>query len=299
MERVGVGVGSVGDVTAGLLVTDLDGTLMDSTGRIPRRCVEAVRALRSRGVQFTLATGRTARSASVYARMLGIDIPIIVYNGARVEACWPEDAVSSSQVVLAGQLPTACCLPLVKLARDTPDVQAVVHIENQLYAERVDALVAKHLRHDGVACSVVDDLVEPLLPGGCTKVCLFSTPDRLEWFRTAYLRELCSAFDVGPDQVGGLVSVVTSEPYLLEILPPGCNKGSGLRALCRFLQLPPSRVVAVGDGPNDIEMIRVAGVGAAVANAHPALKEASDLMVASNDDCGVAELAERLFLRGA
>lgn len=79
------------------------------------------------------------------------------------------------------------------------------------------------------------------------------------------------------------------------VLPSGVNKASGLEAALRELRIPPERVVAVGDAENDHAFLELCGVGAAVANALPALAERADVVTRADHGAGVAELAELLL----
>ena len=94
-------------------------------------------------------------------------------------------------------------------------------------------------------------------------------------------------------------SVVDGEEILqrfIEVLPPNCNKLSALELLCQHLGIPIEQTLAVGDGDNDIEMIRGAGWGVAMANAGPAVKEAADeVLEFTNEEDGVARMLERIF----
>jgi Cof subfamily protein (haloacid dehalogenase superfamily) len=97
--------------------------------------------------------------------------------------------------------------------------------------------------------------------------------------------------------VDGLADLVLSSPFLLEIMPRGTSKGAGLAWLLDYLGISPDEVLALGDADNDIEMLRMAAIGVAMANAMPMVKQAADVIVASNDADGVAEAIERFVLR--
>jgi len=73
------------------------------------------------------------------------------------------------------------------------------------------------------------------------------------------------------------------------------DKWSGILKLCRRWQIDPLRVVAVGDDVNDLAMVRAAGLGVAVANARPEVKQSATRLTASNDACGVADLIDELL----
>ncbi len=92
-----------------------------------------------------------------------------------------------------------------------------------------------------------------------------------------------------------LSNAAFSKPNYLEIVPKGANKASALVHLVAILGLDLSQVAAIGDGYNDIEMIREAGLGIAMGNAPAAVKSAADWVTGTNNEAGVAQAVRRLF----
>ena len=88
-----------------------------------------------------------------------------------------------------------------------------------------------------------------------------------------------------------------SKPHYLEIMAPGISTGAALRLLLRHLGLNASEVMAIGDGPNDLDMLRTAGIGVAVGNAPPEVLAGVKYIVSSSDRDGVAEAVERYILQ--
>ena len=82
---------------------------------------------------------------------------------------------------------------------------------------------------------------------------------------------------------------------LIEISAPGTTKGAGLARLAAELGIPPAEVIAVGDMPNDLSMLRWAGHGVAMANAHPTVLEAADEITGGNSEDGLAAILEKWF----
>jgi hydroxymethylpyrimidine pyrophosphatase-like HAD family hydrolase len=99
--------------------------------------------------------------------------------------------------------------------------------------------------------------------------------------------------------VGDMVGVVVAGPGIVEMLPLGLTKATGLSLAARRLGVPASRTIAFGDMPNDVPMLAWAGHGVAMANAHPALKAVADEVTASNEEDGIALVLDRLFAPAA
>ena len=95
---------------------------------------------------------------------------------------------------------------------------------------------------------------------------------------------------------GKNLNVFRSDPFFLEILPPGIDKAYGLEKLIRVLGIQREEVIACGDGYNDITMLQFAGLGVAMENAQEATKKAADYITLSNDNDGVAHVIEKFIL---
>lgn len=91
-------------------------------------------------------------------------------------------------------------------------------------------------------------------------------------------------------------SALSSEPFFLEIMPKGIDKAKSLERLLDSLGMGREQMIACGDGYNDLTMIRYAGLGVAMENAVLPVKNAADYVTASNDEDGVALVAERFLL---
>lgn len=91
------------------------------------------------------------------------------------------------------------------------------------------------------------------------------------------------------------IYVTTSAPHLIEISDEAAGKHAGLKKLLEMLKIDPSEAIAFGDGDNDSEMLREAGLGVAVSNAGELCRAAADMITASNEEDGVAEALYRVF----
>ena len=97
---------------------------------------------------------------------------------------------------------------------------------------------------------------------------------------------------------GHKASLTTAISGMLEVLPQGASKGSGVQWLLQRLGIDPERCMALGDGENDVEMLQLCGLGVAVGNAGEAAKAAADVVLErSNDEDGVAHAIEEYVLR--
>lgn len=266
--------GQAGGVEApGLVVADVDGTLVDKGGPIPEEVMSAIAAFRAGGGLFTLATGRPLGGARVYVDALGLDLPVIVFNGALVYDYGRQRALY--QHTLAREV----ALRAVELAADHP-VDVFLYLGAEILVRELSPRVMAYMRKDHVECRPVGDLAAFLDHSELSPPkLLFYGPvgDSLELMRR--LGAIC-----------GEVNYVQSDAEFIELLPPGVSKGKALAWLAEYLDVPLARVVAIGDHHNDIELLRCAGVGVAVANAQPELKERATWVTRASHGLGVAEV---------
>lgn len=101
------------------------------------------------------------------------------------------------------------------------------------------------------------------------------------------------------EKFGGVVTVTKAIVGMLEVLPHGASKGEGVRKLLDHVGVDPERVVAFGDGENDVEMLSLVGMGIAMRNAMPSLKAVADRETLSNDEDGVAVVLETIRLKAS
>ena len=101
------------------------------------------------------------------------------------------------------------------------------------------------------------------------------------------------------DRLEDVADVFLSEPYFIEVTPPGIRKDAALGILAERLGISLSEVMACGDGLNDIPMLRCSGLAVAMDNAYPETKRHADWIAPSNEEDGVAAAINRFVLEGA
>lgn len=141
-----------------------------------------------------------------------------------------------------------------------------------LYRRRLRTFEPRHIAN---TASKIENL--PI-----TKVMVIDDPSRIPAHRAA----LAERLDLDA------VRLTVSEPEYLEVLPAGVDKGHGLRVLANALGIRQSETAAIGDYDNDLEMIQWAGVGAAMGNATPAVRDAAQVRVGTCDEAGVAQFVD-------
>lgn len=265
-----------------LAAFDLDGTLLTPDLTITPRVRQAIDRAMAQGVIVTLATGRGPTIASEVARDVGLNAPLVVYQGGMVT-----DHVAG-RVLFETRLPQAC-LPRVVAAAGAHDLH--LHFEESGYvylSKTPPPAIFQELYRRVDYQRQVDDLLTGL-PGLPHKfIVTVSHPDKCE----ATAATLRTELNGDPPQV----TIVISHPYLVEGLPAGVDKAVGLAWLAQRLGIPPDQVMAVGDNDNDAGMLAWAGLGVAMGNGSAAALAAAKAVVPSSPEDGAAVALERFVL---
>jgi Cof subfamily protein (haloacid dehalogenase superfamily) len=263
-----------------LVATDVDGTLLDPDDRISHRAAAVIGRMAAVGVGFVLATGRPPRwIAEVAEQVPGVGLVACangsaVYDAAADRVLWSRTLAPTTLAGLAcgvDETLPGCRLAVERLPAEAaggppfvaePDYQHVWAPGHGMVADRAELLsrpaVKLMVRNPELSS---DEMVAALAPA------------------------------LGP----AAELTFSSRRGLVEISPPGVSKATGLAEVARRQGIDAADVVAFGDMPNDLEMLRWAGHGVAMGNAHPALLAEADEVTASNADDGVALVLERWF----
>lgn len=263
-----------------LLVLDLDGTLTNSKKEISPRNRQTLLRLQQEGVRLVLASGRPTYGIAPLAdalQMKGHGGFILSYNGGEIIE-W-----GTGRLLYKNLLPDDV-LPVLYTAA-VRNGQAILTYDNEyILTESPDnEYVRKEAFLNKMKIRAVDDFLEAA-PLPLPKCLIVGDPDRL--IRTEAELSL---------RLQGQISVYRSEPYFLELVPMGIDKAHSLSVLLDKLGLTRETMVAIGDGYNDLSMIRFAGLGIAMANAQEPVKQAADYITLSNDEDGVAAAIETHF----
>lgn len=277
-----------------LLISDLDGTLLDERLTIDPRDAAAARVAREAGMRVGVATGRMYRSALPHAQALGADLPLICYQGALIKELAPsvgpgDDQNQEAKVLFSRDVPGELGLEVLDLCRRR-GYDLNVYRDDHLY---VDEVTPDVLFYTGIAQVEAEVATNPpleeLISRGSTK--LTAVSEDVGRFQVALeeLREL----------IGDRAEVTRSIVGFCEITARDVDKGRALSWLCHHLEVDPGDVVAVGDAPNDIPLLRVAGTKVAVETAAPEVKAIADWLVPGPGHGGLAEVVRRVLLAPA
>ncbi len=261
-----------------LVAIDLDGTLLRSDKSISERTVQTVAAVTGRGVSVVLASARPPRGVRAFCQRLGLHGVHVSYNGALIYH-------NAGQRHLYHQpVDGALAKRIVGLARQIePSVVVNIEILDRWYTDRVDP--ALHVETSKQAQPDYLGPIEACIDQPVTKMMFLAPPGLLLPVRSAI-----------EQAYGHQIAVVISDRHVVQVVHARVNKAHALQWIVADLGISARQVMAIGDAPNDVEMIRWAGLGVVVENGWHEARLEADVVVASNDDDGVADALRRYVL---
>ena len=262
-----------------LLLLDLDDTLLDSKGELSQRTQTTVNRVVERGVTVAIASGRMHKSLIPYVERLNTHGPVVSYNGALIK-----DSVTD-ETIYANPVPLDLAKKILKYAQDNR-LYIQFYTENDYYfAEHCEISEMYRISTGVKGIALGEGLVEKIKSAPPKLLIIGHDLDNVV-AHTQKLREL----------FGDILYITRSKGQYIEIMNQGVNKGGALKRMCEIFNTDIKDSMAIGDGLNDLEMIKSAGVGVAVSSAAKELRDAADVVCKSSDEDGPAEIMEQYIL---
>lgn len=262
-----------------MLVLDMDDTLLTDDHKISPKNKEMLFKAQDLGVYVVLASGRPTSAMTSFAKELKLaenNSYMLSFNGAVITDL-KADEVIFEQSLTPKQIHD---LHDYSLKSNT---HIITYIDNQIVSETHSEFIEIEKSITGMKHNKVANFKEAITKNA-VKCILLEEP--------SYLKEVEIDLKAAmPD-----LSVSMSKPFFLEVAPNGIDKASSLKILAQKLNIQASEIIAVGNAGNDLSMIEYAGLGVWVDNVNPELREFGDVIVASNNDHGVAEVVQRFIL---
>ena len=266
-----------------LLALDMDGTLLNSQKQITQPTIDAINRLIERGVQVVFASGRNLPEMRDAHQVLNkIHYGILISGGLIYD--FAED-----KIIAVHPVPFDAIIEIIDCGLDE---RAMIHLHTvrNSIARQQDV---EHMSDFGMGiyqsmfdkiCVKADDLKQYTLDhkNEIIKVNLYNRSVESRQRSVERLKHLD-------------LEQVFAEGSALESSPRGISKASGLIELCRHLNIPIEQSIAIGDAPNDREILQTAGVGVAMGNAEDEIKKIADFVTLDNDHDGVAHAIEKFF----
>lgn len=261
-----------------LVAIDIDGTLLNDDYEVSKRTEYAIKALHEKGIKVTLASGRGPKSCDRYLEQLHIREDAIVHNGGSIYDFKSQKAKS----VIGFEVEQM--IPFVEYCHEQK-IQFDINTALDMYVEQLLPGSEEMYHLFNIQPIVLEDVRQ--ITDKVVKFTLFGQNEQLD----SALPQMLQRF---PDY-----RIIRSGEYFIDIMHAQTTKAHALERLLMNLDIQTNQVLTIGNYYNDLEMIRMAGVGIAMGNAPVDVQQEADHVTGSNNEEGVALVLERLLTEPA
>lgn len=260
-----------------LVAIDLDGTLLTDELKISPHTVKAIQKAVEVGAIVTIATGRMFSSAKFIALQLGINVPLITYQGALIKD------VHEKEVIYERFVSPDIAQKLIEISREKK-IHLQLYHNDILYSAVENEKLITYSETVNVPYVIEPDLVQ-VAQKGVTKLLFIEEPEILDLLQG----ELQTLF-------GDYAHIAKSKKHYLEVTHPEANKGSALLYLAEKLGIDRTEIIGIGDNYNDLELVATAGLGVAMGNAVKEVQDIANYTTFTNNEEGVLHVIEKFIL---
>jgi Cof subfamily protein (haloacid dehalogenase superfamily) len=267
------------DMAYKMLVLDLDDTLLTDDYRISERNKQRLIEAQKKGVYVVLASGRPTQAMIRYAQELNLKkygSYIISYNGAIITD------IKNNMIIFEQSLSKEEIHDLHDFSTNN-NLHIITYKDNKIISESESEYINVEKDLTGLPIQKVN-CFKTEMNQAAVKCILLDEPMRLKNFEPILKTTKKD------------LSVAISKPFFLEVMPKGIDKAASIQRLANKLNIKQEEIIAVGNAGNDLTMVEYAGLGVWVDNVTPDIRDRADVIVASNNDDGVAEVVEKYIL---
>lgn len=280
-----------------LIAIDLDGTLLNSYGIIPEENRKAIKKAQEAGVNVVLASGRTTNSVKSLAEELGGNEYIICGNGSLIYD------LKKEEIIYDKFIEKTKALQIIQICEQN-SIYYNVYTEDMVIAKTLDNNVLFYHQENAnkpdskkTKINLVDNIYEYVRNLEGKNILKFTISDKSSIIFNSIIKKLRLIRNIDVLDVAHMsrkiikagTEEVSLEYYYTEITSESVDKWNAIEWLANKLAIEKSEIMAIGDNINDKMMIENAGIGIAMGNSDPKIKKIADKVVATNNECGVAE----------
>ncbi len=256
-----------------MVVSDMDGTLLNSNHKVSQRFFNLFKKLHSLNIRFVAASGRPYYSITEKLQPITKDITIVAENGGLV--------IEDEEVVLSNNIHSEKLINLYNLVTKIKDVYPIFCTKHCAFFLNTPQEMVNTFSEYYSINKTISSLKE--IEDDVIKIALYHSINS-ESFIYPHVKHICSEFNV-----------VVSGNHWVDISEVITNKGNALSFLQKKYQINPSETMVFGDFNNDLEMLNLAKYSYAMANAHKAVKAVANFETDTNDNFGVEKILEQLI----
>lgn len=255
-----------------LIATDIDGTILKHNFEFNVEVKDCINDLTKHGVQVVLVTGRMHSATTYIAEELGLDTPIVSYQGGLIR--------HNDETLYEKNLNPERAREIITWAKEN-DVHLNLYMQDQLYVEKDDEVVRRYTgeRKAGFVVKSFDELE-------LDKINKLLAVDFEDYERVTRWKDYLSATFKDVD-------FVKSMPYFCEVSHPEATKYHAVKFLTEYYELEQEEVLTIGDQDNDINLLKAGGVKVAMGNATENLKAVADYVTDTVGNNGFIKAVEK------
>lgn len=265
-----------------MIALDIDGTVTTSEKHVSAGVKNALVQMAKAGKKIVLASGRPAPGVKRIADEIGlaeIGGYMLCYNGGRIVEC------STGKVISSKEVPWKYIRDICADSMESGAIPVTYEGDTVISEDPLNRYAQIEIVINGMEYKAVDDLAS------------FVTWDEPKVLIVGEHEKLVPAEKKLKERFGDSLSIYFSESYFLEVMAPGVDKADSLAELAKMLGTDASRVLAFGDGLNDISMLKRCGISVCMENGCPEAKAAANYITDTNDNDGVAAFLDKIMLK--
>lgn len=287
-----------------LVAIDLDGTLLNSYGQINEENINTIKQLNQKGIYVVLASGRAKNSIINFANELEIKNFIIAGNGSLIYDMQQE------KVIYDKFMEKNKVLDIVNICEENSMFYSV-SLENSILAKSMDYIV-KIYNNENINkpdnkktnINITENIYKYIYDSDVPKYSKITICDKDKIIFSSIIKKLRTIKDIdvldveheAKKKIKIGTEIVPIEYYYTEITKKGVNKWEALQFLINTLGITKQEIITIGDNVNDIEMIKTAGIGVAMGNSAPQIKEIADVVLEDNNTNTISEFLKNKLL---
>lgn len=265
-----------------LLVLDVDGTLVNNAREISKRTLAALLKVQQMGIRIVLASGRPTYGLLPLVKTLELGNYggfIVSYNGCQIINA------QNGEILFERRINPEMLPYLEKKARKNGFALFTYQDDTLITDKPENEFIQKEAKLNDLIIIDEDEFSTAIDFAPCKCVLVSDDEEALIGLEGHWKKRL-----------NGTLDVFRSEPYFLEVVPPGIDKANTLGVLLELLAVKREEVIAIGDGVCDVTMLQLAGLGVAMGHSQDSVRVCADYVTTSNEEDGVAQAVEKLIL---
>ncbi len=260
-----------------MVVLDLDDTLLNKEHNISQKTIDTLELLKDKGIEIVVATGRMYCSALPYIKQLGLFGSMITYNGAYIKDVEKDEVIFHRPIELD-------IAREILIEAEEADLYANIYIDDKLYVNELGPESDLYKKISRVEAIPVGKLSEYISQAPTKLLIVERDLDKNQHYRTLF-----------KEKYNDKVEVTESKAFFIEFMAKDVSKGNAIKVVANNLNIGLEEIIAIGDSWNDIEMLKTAGLGIAMGNAHDGVKKHADMIADAHDNEGVSNILTEIY----